>query len=248
VSGKRESTYDDRSQSVAVGLGITPVKSLAMEAEYCIEYMNVSPNVAFRGNLAQYPEFYDILRSIRLTLDVDMLDDVLLPRTGMLLQAALERNYKELGSDLNFWCLQGSGSVYHTVGRRHTFHLGGTYGLSSGNSVPVYKYFFFGGIGSFIGADYDQLIATQLGIVRVEYRYEYKKDIFLKLLANTVFDHHIGTYALATGGRLFWGYGAGIQFQSIFGPIEIVYGRGEATIFNPGKKANYLYFSAGYKF
>ncbi len=248
ANGKKESTYDDRSERIAVGIGITPQKFFALEAEYSIEYINANPSVAFRSDPTQFPDYNNILRSIRVDFDADVLDDVLLPRKGFLLQAALERSYKELGSDLDFWRMQTSASIYDTIARRHTLQLGGTYALSSDISSPEYKYFFYGGVGSFVGVNFDQFVATRLGIIRGEYRYEYKKDIFLKLLANTAFDHHIRNYTLSTAGRLIWGYGADVQFLSIFGPIEIVYSRGESNIFNPGEKSNYFYFSAGYKF
>jgi predicted acylesterase/phospholipase RssA len=248
VSGKWESTYEDRSGRIAVGIGVTPQKSFSLEAEYSIEYVNTNPNTGIRGDPTQFLDYTYILRGIHLDFDADILDDVLLPRKGFLLQAALERNYKELGSDLDFWRLQASASIYHTIARRHTLHLGGSYALSSDNPLPVYKYFYYGGIESFVGVNFDQLIATRLGIIRGEYRFEYKKDIFLKLLANAAFDHRIRSYTLPVAGRFLWGYGAGVQFLSIFGPIEIVYSRGESTIFNPGNKSNYFYFSAGYKF
>jgi len=82
---------------------------------------------------------------------------------------------------------------------------------------------------------------------RIDYRYEYKKDIFLKLMANT------GMYPKNTDWELFddkliYGYGISLKLLSIIGPFELFLTRGSRSIISNTNFASRIYFKAGYYF
>ena len=82
--------------------------------------------------------------------------------------------------------------------------------------------------------------------MRFEYRYEHKKDIFLKAIfniANNQYKFPMGIEIADT----FWGYGIGVKLLSIIGPFEFIYARGHRSYFEPLKMRNMFYFQAGCK-
>ena len=95
---------------------------------------------------------------------------------------------------------------------------------------------------------YDQLISSRMGIARWEYRYQHKKDIFLKLMANTAFGFgHIFPVFEHHENRL-WGFGIGVTLLSPVGPIDVAYGRGSRSYSRQRDGQDVFYFSMGYQF
>ena len=85
-------------------------------------------------------------------------------------------------------------------------------------------------------------------VVRLDYRLEYKKDIFLKLMGNAAFNYSYYGSSPSGDNNFIAGYGIGIQFQSIIGPLEFIYSQGDRSPLNPGPKQYNFYFKAGYVF
>jgi NTE family protein len=239
-------SYSDNSVNFAFGVGLSLNKFWVLEASYDLEYMNIEPNIA--ATFTNYfPSWKDKLHKIQLSLDFDLLDDYVFPRQGILVQSNLERSYKELGSDINYWRMDASADIYVTIEKYHTLRFCGFYGISSPN-LPKYKEYFMGGPESFVGTDFNQLIASKLGIIRFGYRYQYRKDIYLKGIVNFAFDYNNSGQELPTGHKIIWGYGGGIEFLTPVGPIELLITNGEKSFLNPGDKKIAVYITAGYKF
>jgi len=239
-------SYSDNSVDLAFGLGLSFNKFWILEASYNLEYMNTTPNIS--ANFTNYfPSWKDNLHKIQLSLDFDLLDDFVFPREGVLLQANLERSYKELDSDINYWKFDASADIYKTFKKHHTINFSGFYGISSPN-LPTYKYFAKGGPETFAGIEYNQILANKIGIVRASYRYQFKKDIFLKALANFGFDYKQAGVELPKGHKVIWGYGAGVEFLSPVGPLQLLIANGEKSFLKPGNQEVSVYITAGYKF
>ncbi len=239
-------TYSDNSVNLAFGLGFSFNKFWVLEASYDIEYMNITPNIA-PTFIDYFPSWKDRLRKIQLSLDFDLLDDMVSPKNGILLQSNLERSYMELGSDINYWKFDISADIYKTIYKYHTLRFSGFYGISS-PMLPVYKQFIKGGPESFIGVDYNQLMVSKLGILRFGYRYQFKRDIFLKGVVNIGFDYDQLGLRLPAANQIIWGYGAGVEFLSPVGPLQILFANGEKSPLKPGDKKLSVYITAGYKF
>jgi NTE family protein len=245
IQGPKIASYKDRSTTLMAGIGLYLGSAVNMTGAYAIEYMNIKPDIAlFDEEL--FPRFKDRLVQLRFEAEIDMLDDILLPRKGYQLQAHYEGSFKDLSSKLNYTRFGLSARFYLTAAESHTFIFSGFYGKTQ-NELPIYKAFYFGGPDSFAGLDYTQLVADNLSILRSSYRYEYKKDIFFKIFLNAAIDYRIVDIRPPADYVLF-GFGMAVKFLSIFGPLELTLARSEFSPFTPGEKQNNIYVTAGYIF
>jgi NTE family protein len=246
TNGKKIATYQDRSATVGMGLGFLVTQLWNIEAEYNLEAMNIRPDVALRDT-ELFPSWKDRLRKTELSFSLDYLDNVLLPRKGVLIQAVFEGSFKRLGSAIEYSRTEISADFYHTLGRRHTGHVQAFWGYST-KEIPIYKYFYKGGPEDFVGVEYGQLNGNKLAFVRLDYRYEYKKDVFIKLIANATLNSQVRMNKGVLNPGAVVGYGIGVQFLSPVGPLQFIFSRGDRSTYSPGKKRNILYFTAGYRF
>lgn len=243
--GVRIARYKDRAANLGIGLGLLFSKSFNTEIEYQLEYMNIKPSIAISDPF-MFPTWKDKLRKIHITMNVDMLDDVLLPRKGFLIKARYEGSYKKLDSDLYYYLVNISADLYHTFHHRHTTRIYAFWGTSS--SIPLYKFLNQGRPDTFVGMKYDQLYGSQMSILRFDYRYQYKKDIFLKLIVNMAFDLEYHLQPVLYKPHYVWGFGVGVKLLSPVGPIEFIFSRGDKNFIGPREKRNVSYFTLGYKF
>ncbi len=243
--GDQIASYKDKGHSLGFGLNMLISRSAILEAEYAFQYMNVKPDVAVR-DASRFPEFDDKLRTIILSSTIDRLDNFLLPRDGFYFYGKYDYSNKKLGSELNFIRLELNARLFLTFAKYHTFMLQGFFGTSK--TLPVYNKFFLGGPDSFVGLDYMQLVADEMTVARLDYRYEFKKDIFVKLMGNAAFGYQIDGQSPPVGNNIIIGYAIGIKFYSIIGPFEFIYSRGDHSPLNPGPKQYNYYFKAGFIF
>ena len=100
----------------------------------------------------------------------------------------------------------------------------------------------------FVGLDYDQLTATGMKIVRLDYRYKFKDFMWFKLIGNMAFDV---TRPLPVGdsraARL-WGAGVGILVDTPAGPLEFIYSTGSRSLLDPGSAQSEFYIVLGARF
>lgn len=242
--GKKVASYKDRSASMGLGLTILLEKSAAVEVELNSEKMNIDPDIAL-DDPDEFPSWYDHLHKFQINFDLDVIDDVILPRHGFDLNIYYETSMKQLDSELDYRKFDISYNQYVTPFRKHTLRFYGYY-IWGSNSLPVYKYALIGGPDTFVGLDYQQFLSSRLAVGRIDYRYEYKKDIFFKLIFN------LGNYRQKLPpeyktARFIWGYGIGVKFMSILGPFELIYARGHRSFYKPLKMRNIFYFQAGFK-
>ncbi|MGD9487280.1 MAG: patatin-like phospholipase family protein [Calditrichaceae bacterium] len=243
--GKKIATYNDRSHAFGIGIGILLSNILVAEAEYRHEYMDIDPNISY-PDPDLFPSWKDKLRMIQASLTMDLLDDVLLPKNGFSLKANYELSMTDLYSDLNYNRVDVSMDIYHTIFNRHTLRVKGfqCWGI---DDIPIYKYSYQGGPDSFVGVDYKQLTGTKYGFLRFDYRYQFKKDIFFTIISNAAMfreDENIGL----SQTELLLGYGIGVKFLSLIGPLEFIISRGSKSVYYPDQYRTNAYFTAGYKF
>jgi predicted acylesterase/phospholipase RssA len=247
TTGGKAAQYRDRSWTVSAGFGITLSRFSSLDLDYNEEFMDVAADIAARTIVDAFPEWDDRLRKFDISLDVDMLDDVLLPRKGISLQAESELSWKDLASDATYASIDTKADFYRTFKRRHTLRFYGTY-KQGWREFPPYKWFFVGGPDMFVGFNYTQWYGSSFKAVGLEYRYEHKKDIFFKAIVNGAFDYNLGSPDESKGGEPLLGFGLGVKFTSILGPIELIWALGDKNMYDPGKKRSLFYFTAGMKF
>ncbi|TFG97337.1 MAG: hypothetical protein E4H13_11105 [Calditrichales bacterium] len=241
--GKAIAQYKDRSSSGGLGLQISLLRLGEIETGYENENMSVEPNIAYPDPL-MFPSWSPKLRYFYGYLTMDNRDDPILTRSGFFLKARYEFSNKSFGSALNFERYDIDINHHTTFGKYHTIRIGGYYGWAT-KDIPVYKYFYTGGPNSFVGSDYQQMAASNLAYIRFDYRYEFKKDIFIKFITNfgRVFRHD---YPVENVANIIEGYAMGLKFLSIVGPIELMFSRGYRGILKPIEYRNMIYVQAGF--
>jgi NTE family protein len=149
-----------------------------------------------------------------------------------------------------FYTLFGHIKYYFSPSRKITFSLGGdallitnTDSVSSGNN-----FYLLGGIESlnrrsvsFIGYHADEIPVTGMASVRTDADIEVFKDIHLEIMANIAATGDMADFSLLTG------YGLGLGYMSIIGPLKvgIMYGnKSHEENFNRIKG----FISIGFKF
>ena len=93
---------------------------------------------------------------------------------------------------------------------------------------------------------YDQIEGDKFGYGKLMYRYEYKKDIFLKLITNFGF-YNLPSILKLNKEKTLIGYGIGLKFLSIIGPFEFIISNGSKSINQWDKLQTRFYFTAGVK-
>lgn len=237
--------YDDRSYTMAAGLGSQIGRSMILQLELKQEHISINPGISGLDP-DFFPSWKDRLRLLRGSFVVDRLDDVVLPRSGLLINAEQINSWQKLGSDVEYQQIKIVADFYRTLYLRHTVRLSGYYTNYVGE-LPIYKYAYKGGPNSFIGVKYHQIMGRNYGYGRLDYRYEYKKDIFLKLIGNVGFFEAIEHWGVDQNNWLS-GFGIGMQFLTLVGPFEIIVSRGSKSILRWDEYQTRFYFTAGFYF
>ncbi len=181
---------------------------------------------------------------ISLSVQLDLLDDILLPKNGIVVRGKYENSSTEWGSAVNYHMYQGSGDIFFTR-KRNTFRIAGYYhqGL---NDLPKNLTTISDRSQAFVGLKEFQLQGETLLFSRFEYRYTHKKDVFAHLILSWLItakseDLHRSTENILCPG-------VGITLLSPLGPLEFIWGRGPENLYTNKSWKNVFYFSAGYKF
>ncbi|MBI2429672.1 MAG: patatin-like phospholipase family protein [Ignavibacteriales bacterium] len=234
--------YKDRALTMGVGAGLTIDKSWLFEMEIADEMTNVLPRTIIGGSKLQHHLRYGLL-----TISLDYIDDVFVPHKGINISSQFEYSSTILGSDFNYTRFSVLWDNYVTPSPLHTIRFGGSY-FKIFDTPPLYKRFVIGGPNEFAGAEYLQINGTNFIVGRGEYRYEYKRDIFLKGILNVLVDPDIINPVNPSAKSPKFGYGISVMFTSILGPVEFIIARGQESYVADRGQQTLFHFSAGMKF
>ncbi|MFZ4620953.1 MAG: patatin-like phospholipase family protein [Bacteroidota bacterium] len=215
--------FNDRSVSGSAGIGFSIAKSWLIETEYVMDMMSVSART-----LVGFPDQQYRLRYMFTNINLDYLDDVLVPRSGAVISNQWELSRKELGSEYNYSRNWFRFDSYLSPSEHNTIMLGASY-LSVNGNRPFFKNFFFGGPRQFIGADYMQINGSELLVGRGEYRYEFRTNFFVKGYLNVFSDPKLYKVLDGTATPPKYGAGIGLMINSMIGPVELIVARGESS-------------------
>ncbi len=190
-----------------------------MDNTYSLEEFNLTSN--------NY-KFYNAI------LDIDQLDNLLLPKTGYKITA----DYQFNNTNNNFNYINMKLEYYKTFNHNHTLRLANWYKESS-NDTPLYLQSNYGGYNWAAGYDEFVLSGTHLNLIIAEYQYHYKNSTTFRFITNKLIK--INNFKNAP---INWGLG--IKVKSIVGPFNFVWGRGHTDPFDKeSKKHNIFYFNFG---
>jgi len=241
--GNKIASYLDRSSTPGFGIKTLLGRFGAFEVGYNNEFIYVEPEIAF-PDPEIFPSWDEELRILHAHLIIDSRDDAILPRNGLYINVLYENSTEIFNSDLIYNRYSANTNYHYTMLKYHSLKISGFYTWISSNT-PRYKWFYQGGPDTFVGYDYFQLSGPNFGILRLDYRYEHKRDIFIKFIYNISKNY----YSFPTNVPIadyFQGWGIGLKFLSIIGPLEIIYARGPKNVLKPVKTRNILYVQAGF--
>lgn len=244
-SGNKIARYLDRSLEAGGGLGFLYQNYWNFESALNYEYVNIRPDIAPEDS-SLFVNWRDDLWKWRLSSDIDLLDNAFAPRRGMRMHVGWERVFHDKGADSRYTRLEFMGDFYYSV-RRHILRFYGYYGQVNMAGFSN-RFIYQGGPETFVGMNYDQIAATRLGMVRLDYYYEALKNFYAYSVfniglgfANTILEPNFKPSALS-------GYGVGLKYVSPVGPLNIVLGYGPTSLVKTQPKRLILYFTAGYYF
>jgi predicted acylesterase/phospholipase RssA len=245
TTGVKIVRFSERGWFAGAGLGLSPTRYLNFEGKIVLEYPDIYIDI---GDVEEeYRRINDKILAFIGDVNIDLLDNVLIPRKGLKLFANLEMSFKDFGSSFNYNRLMSFFDYYHTFSQSHTFRLNSWY-LKSWEEDPFYKaIFFIGGSHMFYGLDYSQGMGIEFLILRFDYRYEVIPNLFVKGIINTSPHYQLGLPGTEQTGDALWGYGFGLMYNSILGPVQLQFAWGDKTPYDPGNKVSRVYFIAGYK-
>ena len=238
-----EGLYTYSSDEIRAGLGIIQKNYWNTELEYYWNKSglqseeNLENPVQAKDNINEYFGF-------RILAQLDLLNDVLLPKDGIYIKGNYENSRTELGSSQKYEFYQAWGKIYKT------FHLN-TYGISgyhhlATNNTPLYKSTIFEGSKIFSGSSEFQLHGSSLTFFRIDYKYKHNRDIYAHFMVNWLM-HAKSEYSNHTAENI-WGFGTGITLISPLGPLEFIWCWGPENIYENKDWQSLFHFSAGYKF
>ena len=241
-NGIYKDEYTHTTNGISAGLGILLKNYWNTEFEYFWKWESLQSKTNDDTN--QHFMDNEKIAGVLLSVQLDLLDDVLLPWNGILLKGKYENSSTELRSSRNYHLYQGSGDIYFTR-RRNTYRVMGYYhqGL---NELPRYLTTISEGSQTFAGLKEFQLQGNTMFFSRLEYRYKHKKDIFAHFILNWLISAKSDDNN-TTAENLF-GPGMGITLLSPLGPLEFIWSWGSKNIYSEDGWQNLYHFSAGYKF
>ncbi|HDP68516.1 MAG TPA: hypothetical protein ENN20_08465 [Candidatus Marinimicrobia bacterium] len=246
AEGGKSATYKNRYVQTGFGLGLLYKNYWNVEAAWNYEWANFRPVVAVKDPV-KFPSWKDEFWKMRFVSNVDRLDDTLIPRRGVMIHAHYGRSLQKENLQSDYVQMDVSVDYYKTFAHRHTLHMFGYYGYVNMDSLTN-KFILLGGPADCIGMEYNQLLATTLSTVRLDYRYELRRNLYLALIGNMIVDYQNDIFQPELQGRFLPGYGVGVKYLTALGLFEIILSRGEKSAYQAGDKQTVLYFNAGYKF
>ncbi|MCJ7802687.1 MAG: patatin-like phospholipase family protein [Candidatus Marinimicrobia bacterium] len=244
-NGIKIAKYHNQSFLVAGGFGIDPKNYWDIKMEYNIEYMDITPIVSFPDEIL-FPSWKDDLHSIRINSTIDRLDNVLIPNQGIYINAIYEGSYQNIGSDLDYTRFELSLDYFKTISIMHTLHFYTYYGYGT-DDLPVYKWHYKSGPDYFVGAERDEIAYYHISIFRADYRRKLNRNLYLKFIYNIAPNYEQDYYPIDK--KALQGYGLGLTYNTVVGPIELIYSRGDnIKLTQSTKMKNVFYLSMGIKF
>jgi NTE family protein len=244
--GSRYATFDLRSAAATAGLTMSVGSSAILTLDYDLEFVDVEPDILSDPDLGDRFAGNDRLGGLLLGFRYDGLDDVVTPRSGARLSVDVAEMRSDLLSDVSYRQATAVLDFYLTPLSAHSVHLRGFYTWANAG-LPQYRFRFSGGPESFVGMDYMQLFGPGYMVGGIGYRYQYRRDVFFKAVLNGARVYDTFDSGLPMLNRL-WGGGVGVKFTSIIGSLELTYGRGPRSVFEPARYRDHFYLWAGYEF
>ena len=245
VNGNKIASYIDRSALLGGGFGLLYKNYWNIEAELDYESINIKPDIAPDEPLRFY-DWNDEIYKVQLSSNIDLLDNAFMPRKGALVHCGYEKTISQIGRHNNYRRFELSADVYQAI-KRSTFHFAGFYG-SAKMDGSTNRFIYRGGPESFVGVEYDQLVGSEMTILRFDYAYNILYNFQARAIVNTALGFRNVYHETIKEPQNLLGYGISLKYVSPVGPLDLVVGWGDKSVFQPGEIRTVVYFKAGFLF
>lgn len=245
INGNRIASYIDRSALFGGGFGLLYKNYWNFEAELDYESINIKPDIAPDEPLRFY-DWNDDLYKFQLSSNIDLLDNAFMPRKGALVHCVYEKTISQIGRHTNYRRFELSADVYQSI-KRNTLHFSGFYGNAKMDG-STNRFIYRGGPETFVGVEYDQLVGSEMTILRLDYAYNLLHNLQAKAIVNTAIGFRNIYHETIKESQNLLGYGIGLKYVSPLGPFDLVLGWGDKSVFQPGEIRAVIYFRAGFLF
>ena len=244
--GHKVAAYYDHGITAGAGLGMILGNWIHAYSALYMEEVDIKPDISI-PDPSMFPSWRHSLRQVRAGLDIDNLDDRLLPTKGLHAGVKYEKAMNLLGSEESYVSVDASVNFYHSFTDRHTVRFFGRR-VNTTTELLAYKYFYVDNPDEFIGMGFFQLKGRKFSIIRMDYRYQLIPKLYLKGMGNLAFNHDQDIPEAEDLDLNFWGYGLGLKYMSIVGPVEIIASYGSKGYLNSNSGQLRMYFVLGYQF
>lgn len=249
ADGLKSAVFSVKSSEISLGFNLSASKYSTLQMSIANEYIGVEPIIgAFSFKDIKWDEK---IAKATIKYNIDNLNDAVVPESGLKLDSKMEITSDNFYSKYSYVITDANALWYIPISLQHNIALNLRYFnlIEKGTTAPTYKYTSIGGPETFVGYEYYQVIGRKFNIARIDYRYKFKKDIFIKAIFNTLFNYEIVSQTgLVKSYDYTYGFGLGLELTSILGPVELMYAFGDKSSSNSGKLRGITYLKVGYNF
>lgn len=256
-----------RKTGLSTSVGTLLGKFIQLSSGFRIERFKIQQSDLNTVKDALGITFNRTLPSLMLRLTIDTMDKDLFPTSGFEHSFYITSDINNRGVNGTFTKIQSSIGKYLTFKKQHTFfpqlrfcwannklpevervYLGGVISTERSQNSSVYNYI------PFIGLKPRAVSGDCMVLAHLDYRLTLKKNFYAHFVSDMgiVWDsrqyetQHIGDVILKKSPV---GFGVGVSYQTLIGPLRLFYGHLLRTYENYGiSSEGQLYFSAGYDF
>jgi NTE family protein len=231
--------YSTFSAYLGLDAGVNFGTSSQLRLEFRRGYLDAEPESQDEG--LDLPVFNDIDRATAAAIyEIDTFDNHNFPRRGTRLLAKWYSSLEALGAEDDYDKVSVAYRGAQTFGDRHTLLFGLSGGATLDEDAPYYDEFMLGGLFKMSGLSDNQLVGQNAANGLLLYYVRLTKSFYAGCGVETgaVWDDRDD----AKFSDLIWGGDAFVAFNTIIGPIYVVYALAE----NPG--SSQVRFSLGKNF
>lgn len=243
-SGRKIARYQDQATGGSAGWGFVYQNWWNITNAVVYEKVKAHPDIAPEDS-SLFVNWRDEWWKIRVAADVDRVDDAFAPAHGSKWHLLWERVLWDAGRESRFTRYELGCDLYTTV-QRHTWRLmiyGGRVNMQGFSNRFIYA----GGPQTFLGLDYDQLVANQVILTRADWYYRIFDNSWFFLGVNAALFNR--SDYLIPGRHLpnLTGGGMGVRILTPLGPLNLIAALGPRSLTDRTPRLR-AYLSAGYNF
>ncbi len=210
-----------------LAFSLTAGQYLGTWGEVSLGYVLANQSVDAQIITISVPEPSHRLAGFRADFNVDTMDRLPFPHSGLLSELNYTHMLGAVGSELDFLRLDWRGSLAIPLGQRHLLRPVWRLVTSFDSDPPFSQSVFMGGFEGMWGYAYQEFMGQDLARFQLIYRYRLTNALYLRLAGNLGGIWDSLQQARRNWNQVYWGGGVGLGLETPLGPLELALGFGE---------------------